>query len=99
MTDLEKLVDELLEPLKDGCQIQDLWDIVVSIMKHAEDWVGLTSGADKKEFALEVLEIILDHESIDLPGPDWITKRVVMWLAPSLIDKFVDIAKDKLNFG
>jgi len=96
---IEQAVTKAMEPLNDGFQIKDVWDMVTSIMENAEEWVGLTSGKDKKEFALEVIDIVLQHESINLPGPDWITRRVIMWFMPGLIDKFVEIAKKAPNFG
>lgn len=96
---IEAAVETAMEPLKDGFQMHDIWDMVINIMEHAEEWVGLTAGKDKKEFALEVIDIVLQHESIDLPGPDFITRRVIMWFMPGLIDKFVSIAKKVPNFG
>ncbi len=96
---IEQAVEAALEPIKDGFQVHDIWDMVTYVMENAEEWVGLTSGQDKKAFALEVIEIVLGHEALDLPGPDWITKRVIMWFLPSLIDKFVDLAKKVPSFG
>lgn len=96
---IEAAVNEAMKPLEDGFQIKDVWDMVVNIMEHAEEWVGLSSGKAKKEFALEVIDIVLQHESINLPGPDWITRKVIMWFMPSVIDKFVEIAKKVPNFG
>ena len=94
---IEQAVEAALKPLEDGFQIHDVWDMVTNVMEYAQDWTDLAKGVDRKEFALEVVEIVL--RSIDLPGPNWITRRVIMWFLPGLIDKFVKIAKDKLNFG
>lgn len=96
---IEAAVEAAMAPLKDGFQMHDIWDMVTNIMENAEEWVGLTSGKDKKEFALEVIDIVLQNDAIDLPGPDFITRRVIMWFMPGLIDKFVDIAKKVPNFG
>lgn len=96
---IEAAVESALKPLEDGFQIHDIWDMITNIMENAETWVGLTSGTDKKEFALEVIEIVLGHEAIDLPGPDWISKPIIMWFLPSLIDKFVSLVKKVPNFG
>ena len=96
---LEQAVNKALEPLIDGFQISDIWDMVTSVMEHAEEWVGLTDGKDKKAFAIEVVDIVLHHKNVDLPGPDWLTRRVIMWFLPGLIDKFVSIAKKVPSFG
>jgi len=91
---LKQAVEEVLKPLDDGFQISDVWDIITAIMENAE---FLTIDEDKKKFALEVLDIVL--RKIDLPGPDFITRRVIMWFAPSLVDKFVSVAKGIFSFG
>ena len=96
---IEAAVEAALKPLDDGFQIHDIWDMVTNIMENAEEWVGLTSGQDKKEFAMEVIEIVLKHDSVDLPGPDWVTRPVIMWFLPSIIDKFVALVKKVPNFG
>ena len=97
MSNVDKLVTDLLAPFDDGFQISDLWDVFTGIMNNAEEWQGLVSGQEKKTFGLGILELVLDK--VDLPGPDWLAKKVIMWIAPSLIDKFVAMAKDKFNFG
>lgn len=94
---MDELVKDLIKPFKDGFQMHDLWDVFTTIMSHTETFQGLDTGEHKKAFALELLEAVLDE--VDLPGPDWITKRVIMWFAPSLIDKFVSVAKEKFSFG
>lgn len=94
---IEAAVEAAIAPFADGFQLHDLWDVVLAIMEKVEDWKDLASGPDKKQFVLEVVEVVLDK--VDLPGPDFITKRVILWFLPSLIDKFVDIAKSKLNFA
>lgn len=96
----EKLKDAIslaLESFEDGFQIEDLWNTIHMLMLQAENWKELTSGRERKEFVLEVLETMLNE--IDLPGPDWITRKAVMWFVPSLIDMFVDIAKNTPAFG
>jgi hypothetical protein len=90
-------VNDIVEPFTDGFEMSDLWNVVTQTMTFAESFD--LAGADKKKLAMEVLEIVLDHDKIDLPGPDWLTKRVILWFAPSLIDKFVSLAKEKVKFG
>jgi len=97
--ELSELVASLLKPFEDGFQVSDLWDILTDIMEHTEEWEGLLSGGDKKQFALDALEEVLSHPLVDLPGPDWITKKVILWFAPSLIDKFVAMTKNGFKFG
>lgn len=94
---MEELVTEILEPFKDGFQVGDLWDVLTSIMSHTETFQGLNTGKAKKAFALEMLAEVLNQ--VDLPGPDWLSRKVILWVAPSLIDKFVSMAKDKFSFG
>jgi hypothetical protein len=94
---LTLVVDELVKPFEDGFQVSDLWDVVQGAMSHAQTWVDLATGQDKKDFALAVLEQVLAR--VDLPGPDFITRRVVLWFAPSLIDWVVKFSKEKVQFG
>ena len=87
---MEELIDDILKPYKDGFDLRDIWDTVSTLMAHAEVLTDLDTGPKKKQFVLDILDTLLDR--VDLPGPDWIAKRVIMWLAPTLIDKFVAIA-------
>jgi len=94
---IAEAVAEVMKPLADGFQMKDIWDMVTNVMSNAEQWVGFTQGEEKKAFAIEVIGIVLQH--IDLPGPDFITRRAIMWFLPGIIDKFVAIAKGTDIFG
>lgn len=84
----EELAAKLVAPyVSDGFQVKDLWETLTTLMDHAEDFVNV-EGEVKKEFVIDTLQLVL--EKVDLPGPDFITRRVVMWFMPSLIDKFVE---------
>jgi hypothetical protein len=48
-------------------------------------------GKQKKALVLKILEGTL--KKYDLPGPDWVSRKVVMFLAPTLIEKFIELTR------
>jgi hypothetical protein len=92
---LEEAVDQIAEQFDDGFQMEDLWEVIPTTMNIVESFKDL-SGTEKKEKAVAILDKVLDK--FDLPGPDWITKKVIMWFLPGAIDKLVEAAKGKFNF-
>jgi len=92
---LEEAVEQLAANFTDGLEFSDLWDAIPLIMSLVESFEGL-SGEEKKERALKILDKFLDE--FDLPGPDWITKRIIMWLVPGAIDQLVEASKGKFDF-
>jgi hypothetical protein len=88
VSEAEQLAAKLVATYKDGFQISDLWETVTTLMDHAEDFLN-EEGQVKKDFVLNTLEEVL--KQVDLPGPDFITRRVVLWFMPSLIDKLVEL--------
>ena len=92
---LEEAVDQIASLFDDGFQWKDLWDAIPMVMELVEDFEGL-DGAAKKERALKIIDKLLDK--IDLPGPDWISKKIILYFIPDMIDKLIDAAKGKFNF-
>lgn len=92
---LEEAVEHIASLFDDGFQWKDLWDAIPMSMELVEEFEGL-DGAAKKEKALRIIDKLLDK--IDLPGPDWISKKIILWLIPQAMDKLVDAAKGKFNF-
>ncbi len=92
---LEEAVDQVAGLFEDGFQWKDIWDAIPMVMELVEDFEGL-DGAAKKERALKIIDKLLDK--IDLPGPDWISKKIILWFLPGVMDKLIDAAKGKFNF-
>lgn len=92
---LEEAVEKLSGLFEDGFQWKDLWDAVPMAMELVEGFTGL-DGAAKKDRVLKIIDKMLD--TIDLPGPDWVAKPIIMWFVPGAIDKFVEVAKGKFSF-
>lgn len=90
----EKFVSELLDLYKDGIQGKDFMDALVKTMEYVGQYADF-SGADKKAEVLAILQVVLDKT--DSPGPDAITDRVVMWIAPQAIDYIVSAARGKFK--
>lgn len=82
----KELADELVAVYADGFQVADIWATVSTLMDYAEDFFD--EGGVKKDFVLAALDEVLSQ--VDLPGPDFITRRAVMWLAPSVVDRFAE---------
>lgn len=92
---LEEAVDHIASLFDDGFQFKDLMDAVPMTMEIVENLGGLT-GEQKKEKVLQIVDRLLDRT--DLPGPDWLTKKAIMWFLPAVIDKLVAAAKNQFNF-
>lgn len=95
MLTLEEAVDQLAEDFNDGFQVSDLWTSIPTAMNIVESFTELT-GEQKKDKVIRIIDQLLGK--FDLPGPDWITKKVIMWFVPGAIDNLVDAAKGKFNF-
>jgi hypothetical protein len=92
---LEEAVDAIAETFSDGFQVEDLMTAIPHAMQVVASFEGL-SGAEKKEKVIHIVGGLLDK--FDLPGPDWITKKVIMWFIPGVIDKLVDAANGRFSF-
>ena len=92
---LEEAVEQIAALFDDGFQWKDIWDAVPMTMQLVGSFEDL-DGPAKKDKVLQIIDKLLDK--IDLPGPDWIAKKIIMWFLPGAIDKLVDAAKGKFNF-
>lgn len=92
---LEEAVDHIYGLFDDGFQFKDIMDAVPTAMEIVGGFQGLT-GPQKKEKVLQIVDRLLDKT--DLPGPDWLTKKAIMWFLPSVIDKLVAAAKGQFDF-
>ena len=90
----EKFVADVTALYADGFQVKDLLDTLEKAMVYVgqfKDWDGL----DKKAEVLAIIELVLRGQ--DLPGPDVLTRPVVMYILPGLVDKFFELAKEKFG--
>lgn len=95
MDTIEEAVDHIAAQFDDGFQMSDVWECVTSAMQIAEEFEDL-EGSEKKEKVIQILDKLLDR--FDLPGPDWLTKKAILWILPSAIDKLVEAAQGRFDF-
>jgi hypothetical protein len=92
---IEESVDHIVNLFDDGFQFKDVIDAIPMAMELVEGIGGLT-GQQKQDRVIVILGQLLDK--INLPGPDWLTKRAIMWAVPMIIDKLVASAKGHYDF-
>lgn len=70
-------------------------DSLTKIMVFVGNYKDFT-GADKKEEALAILELLL--KKTDSPGPDFVVDAAILWIAEAVIDALYDAFKGEFDF-
>jgi hypothetical protein len=88
-------IEKIIEAFSDGFQMQDAFTLILECMKAAEQ-LQTFNGEQKKQFALETLETVLLRVKLPWYGP--ILRKIILWVAPHAIDKFVEVTKGGYSF-
>ena len=72
-----------------------VWTALVAIMVFVGGYEDF-AGADKKEEAVAILELLL--EKTDSPGPDFVVDPAIVWAVEYGIDALYDAFKGKFAF-
>ena len=75
---IEEKAQEIIALYKDKFEISDIFETITIAMDAVKHFNTL-SGPEKEDAAYELICKVVD--GTDAPGPDFITDRVVKWLA------------------
>ena len=91
-----KALIESIAPVMDDFKIENLIEVLPSIIKHVQTFKNLT-GAQKKNMIISMLRHLVDIT--DGPGDDELWDPIIKRLLPSMVDMLVKVDQGKLKLN
>ena len=91
-----KALIESIAPVMDDFKIENLIEVLPSIIKHVQTFKNLT-GAQKKNMIIAMLRHLVDIT--DGPGDDELWDPIIKRLLPSMVDMLVKVDQGKLKLN